>query len=118
MLLLVFAIVFSSCSNSHDVSSEAPAERSGTAAVSELAESSIPSETSELEEGSTDLSTVEEESSEESSLSLPDYLQKHEYQIVDTDDQHFGELILVNKEHACVGNGTMLRSLMDNDDRH
>ncbi|MBO4795136.1 MAG: hypothetical protein J5547_03535 [Clostridia bacterium] len=30
-----------------------------------LAESSIPSETSELEEGSTDLSTVEEESSEE-----------------------------------------------------
>ena len=65
LLLLVFAIVFSSCSNSHDVSSEDPAERSGTAAVSELAESSIPSETSELEEGSTDLSTVEEESSEE-----------------------------------------------------
>lgn len=65
LLLLVFAIVFSSCSNSHDVSSEDPAERSGTAAVSELAESSIPSETSELEEGSTDLSIVEEESSEE-----------------------------------------------------
>ena len=65
LLLLVFAIVFSSCSSSHDVSSEDPAERSGTAAVSELAESSIPSETSELEEGSTDLSIVEEESSEE-----------------------------------------------------
>ena len=77
LLLLVFAIVFSSCSNSHDVSSEDPAERSGTAAVSELAESSIPSEISEPnesstppetsmpEESSTDPASVEEESSEE-----------------------------------------------------
>ncbi len=86
---------------------------------SEQEESSKEEESSEQEESSEEEeSSKEEESSEESSLSLPDYLQKNEYQIVDTDDQHFGELILVNKEHACVGNGTMLRSLMDNDDRH
>ena len=64
-LLLVVAAFFTSCSDIIDQLSHDPAERSGTAAVSELAESSIPSETSELEEGSTDLSIVEEESSEE-----------------------------------------------------
>ena len=63
LLLLVFAIVFSSCSNSHDVSSEDPAERSGTVAVSELDESSIPSEINSTDPASAEESDVSKEGS-------------------------------------------------------
>ena len=103
---------------SDESSKENPDESSDESSDENSDESSDENSKENSDEISDENSKENSDESSEKESTLPYFLQENTTQETDTYALHYGELILVNKQHSCVYDGIRLAALIDNADRH